>query len=299
MIISMALIAPTVQADPGVSGATILLQEHSARFAGLGGSSIAWQGSSDSILANPAGLASVTQNDLKFMHISGIEGLATEVLIGTVPVPELGGLGFQVIYRSAPTIDNEAATDATIEIKDMVFGAAVGIPLTKKLYLGAEAKVVRFILGPVDTANIALDLGSQYQLDDRWRVALAIQNLGPDIEWQSATDPMPITIAGAVHTSIYKKAPYDLQMSLETRYLIPDKMTSVHLGAELNMQDTIVLRMGGKVATEQTVNNFFAGVGFYFKIVRLRMALDFTFSPEIWDEGELELKNLISLSAFF
>ncbi len=288
-----------VMAQTGTSGAGILLQDLSSRFTALGGTGIAWQKSADVLMANPAGLSWQEHNEIIATHVAGIESMATEILVAAVPVPELGTVGLQLLYRSAPAINNEGASDAPVNINDIVMGLAVGIPVTPQLSIGVQGKSLLFTLGPVNASDLAFDLGAQYQLDDHWRLALAILNIGPPIEWNQAADPLPLTLAAGVHILLYQQDKMDWQAALETRYLTPDQIGSVHLGTELTMDKKIVLRLGMKLATETMAAYGAAGLGLKFKLFRINMALDFTFSPEFWGQDNLSLKNLFSLSAWF
>ncbi len=286
-------------AQAGTSGAGILLQEVSARLTALGGTGIAWQNSADVLLANPAGLRNLGHNEIIASHVAGIESMTTEMLVAALPVTELGTVGLQVLYRSAPPIDNEGAGDAAVDMKDIVMGLGIGIPLTDQLSLGVQGKGVLLYLGPVDAADLAFDFGAQYQLNDHWRLALALRNIGPSVEWNQGDDPLPLTLAAGVHVLLYRQDKLDWQAALETHYLSPDQIGSVHVGSELTMDKKIVLRLGLKVATETTAAYGAAGLGLRFKLFRTNMALDFTFSPEFWGHDNLSLKNLFSLSAWF
>lgn len=302
IIVLMAILTGSpvwLGAETGRSSATILIQDNSARLTALGGSGLAWQGSADLLLMNPAGLSGLSYREVKLMHIAGIEGLATEVALGALPLATGGGIGLQAMIRSAPTIDNEGATDPPVESRDVVVGAALALPFTEKLTLGAQLKLINLKLGPAESANLALDVGAQYQLNSIWRLGLAALNLGPEVEWLSAADPMPSTFAAGAHVLLWEQNTYLWSAGLDGRYLVPEQMLSFHFGTELEIDKQIVLRAGGKVSTETMASNFAAGIGFRFKLYRLQMAIDYTFSPEFWDDVDLELKNMISLSALF
>lgn len=182
-------------AGAGTSGAQILLQDQGARPAGMAGAYTALAGDINSLGSNPAGLADLGKAELTFMHFSGIEGLGTEWLAGGAPVPGLGTLAAQVLYRGQPAIDNAVDGEAPVEVRDLLFGVSYATGIIPGLRAGVNAKVVLMTLGPGEASAFALDLGAQYTLDGLTRFGAVARNLGSGVKFRAVEDPLPLVIA--------------------------------------------------------------------------------------------------------
>jgi len=295
----MALGAISAWAGAGESGVQVLQQDLGARPAAMAGAYTALAGDIFSIGFNPAGLADLKKTELTFMHWGGIEGMATEWLAGAVPVPGLGTLGAQVLYLGQPSINNQVPGEGAVEVKDLLFGVSFSTSIMQRLKFGANAKIVLMTLGPADASAVALDLGSQYALDDSTRLGVAARNLGPGVTFVSVEDPLPMTLSAGVSRILVSGEPYVLTADLDVNYQVPEENVIVRLGGEYWFRKTLALRMGYAYSAVRTVNGFSAGIGFCFKVGEVNMALDYALRTQSWEESDFEVENLINLGARF
>lgn len=296
-----ALAAGTVPAwaGAGVSGAQILVQETGARVGALAGAYTARSGDLNSLGVNPAGLAEMTRAELTFMQYGGIEGQSTEWLAGGVPVPGLGTLAAQVLYRGQPAIDNGVDGEAPVEVKDLLFGASYATRIMPGLTAGFNAKVALLTLGSSNASALAVDLGAQYALDERTRLGAAVRQLGSGVKFKAVEDPLPLTVAVGASRALWSEGPHDLTFDLDADYQVPEKNTVVALGGEYMFKRLVALRLGYAYSAQQTVNGLTAGIGLRFKIVEVEMSLDYSLRPQMWEKSDVEMENVISLGARF
>jgi hypothetical protein len=292
-------LAACAWAGPGQSAGQILQQDQGARPAALAGAYTAFGSDLECVGKNPAGLAGLEQAEVKFMHLGGVEGLTTEWLAGAVPVPGLGTLAAQVLYRGQPAIDNQVPGEAPVDVRDLLFGAAVAFPVVPGLEAGLNAKLLLLTLGPVDTSALAADLGVRYALDGATRLGLALRQLGTGVKFRSAEDPLPQTFSLGASRVLLPDGVHELEAALDLDYLVPDQNWTARLGAEYRFKRILALRLGYAYSAARTVNSFSAGVGFRFALGRVGMSLDYALRPQLWETGDFDLQNVLTLGARF
>ena len=293
------LAAAPAWAGAGRSGAQILLQDFGARPAGMAGAYTALGSDINSLDWNPAGIANLEKIDVTLMHWSGVESMTTEWVAGAVPVPGLGTLAAQFVYAGQPPIDNQVPDQGTVEVRDMVFGVSFATTLAPGLRVGINGKMAVLTLGPSDTSALAIDLGAQYDIDDVTRVGAAVRQLGSDVKFNSDEDPLPTTWVIGVSRVFAGDGPHSFNADVDVDYLAPEQNTTVRVGGEYWFRHLLALRAGYAYSYQKTINTFSAGVGFRFKIAQVEMNLDYALRPQIWENSDFDLQNLISLGARF
>jgi Uncharacterised protein family (UPF0164) len=293
-------IASQCMAGSGMSGAQVLLQQSGARPAGMGGAFAASTQNIYAIHVNPAGAYDIEKMEVMFMHVAGFEGLSTEYLVGAVPLPDLGTVGLQFLYRSQPTIDNNVPGEATVNVKDILYGLTFARSLAGGFSLGVNVKLLAMQLGPAEASSISLDLGTQYKLNEKVTFGLAMRNLGTPIVFRSEEDPLPATLIVGTNYQLYKEGKHQLNAALDLDYLIPEENTTIHVGGEYWFRRMLAMRMGYSYSTQKSVRGLSVGVGFRFKAGRkVDLVLDYTLLPQLWEEEDFEIENLFTLSVKF
>jgi hypothetical protein len=286
-------------AGPGQSAGMILTQDQGARPAGLAGAYTALGSDLESIGKNPAGLAALEKTELAFMHLGGVEGLATEWLAGASPVPGLGTLSAQVLFRGQPAIDNQVPNEAPVDVRDLLFGVGVAFPISPGLQAGVNLKLLLLTLGPVDTSALAMDLGVRYALDEATHLGLALRQLGTEVKFRSAGDPLPQTCSLGASRLLVGGGVHELEAALDLDYLVPDQNLTACLGAEYRFKRILALRLGYAYSVARTINSFSIGVGFRFALGPVEMDLDYAVRPQVWESGDFDLQNVLTLGARF
>jgi len=292
-------IADNVCSSPGTSGAQVLQQQNGARPAGMGGAFAACSNDIYALNVNPAGAHNLKKIVIMLMHVSGFEGLSTEYLTGIIPLPGLGVLGAQFLYRSQPIIDNNVAGEATVNVKDMIYGVSFARSLVAGFSLGLNVKLTSLELGPVDTSVLSIDLGTQYQVDEDLSLGLVIRNLGTPVQFKTEEDPLPLTVVAGTCYTFYNQGPHQVVTVLDIDYLVPEQNLSVHVGGEYWFRRMLALRLGYVYSVQRSVKGLSTGIGFKFKAGKVDLVLDYTLMPQFWEDGDFETENLFTLSVEF
>ncbi len=191
--------------DVGTTGAQFLELGAGARAEGMGGAYGAVVDDADSIYWNPAGLARVHGHSASFMAETLPAGINYEYLGYGQSIGKWGGVGGAIQYLTQPGIDQTDATGAstgsTFHPNDLAATFGYGYMVHNEdlgifdgASFGASVKYVQStITKTADT--FALDLGfvsAPFQLFDRdVRLSYGAQNLGGQLKFQAASDPLP------------------------------------------------------------------------------------------------------------
>jgi hypothetical protein len=300
-VTTLALLAcaPATFAGPGLSGAQVLQQRNGARPAGMGNAFAAMSGELCSLDVNPAGIHNLEKVEILLMHVSGLEGLSSELLTAAMPLSGLGVMAVQAQYRGQPAIDNDVPGESAVEVKDMVYGLSFALPFSPELSAGLNAKIVALTLGPVETSALAFDLGAQYLLLPTLALGGVVRNVGQPVVFRSAEDPLPLTAQVGASYALVNQIPHELRVNLDGSYLAPDANFTLHLGTEYWFRRALALRLGYSHSQDWNTRGLSLGVGFRFKAGKVDLALDYALQPQFWEEEDFETENLISLSVKF
>ena len=262
----VALCAPTAasRAQGGLSaeGALFLLVPVGARAVGLGQAVVASDIGSESIWANPAGLARLAKNELSINHSQTIvaTGDALNVVVPMGKAGVIAAAGYLMNYGQQEATDQFGAT-GTIFPRSYVVAASYAATFGSRVSAGVTYK---FIQERVDCSgtcgNIpafsastnALDLGVQAILDKdhRLTVGLDIRDAGLKLQVNDApqSDPLPTRIhLGAQYLvpGIGKSIPDgELRLSAEIVENSSFASTSLRAGGELAFKKLFFLRLG-------------------------------------------------------
>jgi hypothetical protein len=260
------LVAPDIaHAQGGLSteGALFLLVPVGARAVGLGQADVASDIGSESIWANPAGLARVTKNEISINHSQTV--LATGDALNVV-VPA-GKAGVVAVAAYLADYGQEAAFDinnnptGTILPRSYVVAVSYAATFGSRVSAGVTYK---FIQERVDCSgacnNIAaysastnaIDLGIQAVVDNAKRLTLGldIRDAGLSLQVNDApqSDPLPTRIhLGAQYLvpNIEKNIPDgELHVSAEVVENTAFAAPALRVGGELGIKKTFFLRVG-------------------------------------------------------
>lgn len=173
-----------------------------------------------------------------------------------------GTVALHAIYLDYGEITvTEASPDpvGTIEISDWALGVTYAHLWREKLAYGATAKWLKADLGTTDASGPAFDAGLVYQPRATLPLgfAVAVRNLGPDLEFGAAeidegadlSEPLPGRVRVGVHYNpiTFPGLPPDFRLSLafDIESVLRDLATSSqHGGVALTIHDRVVLRGG-------------------------------------------------------
>lgn len=273
-------------AGSGADSFDFLLLDGGARPAALGGAYTALAQDAHALQYNPAGLAGACQSQASFMHNQYFQSINQEV--GSVALRQGFGFAFNYLnFGSVPetTVSQIDGTGARVSLTDLSLGAGYGRRVSDRLSLGLGIKYVSEVIAGYTASGAAADLGAMLAVNDRLRLGYAIQNLGPEIKFQSRKESLSqLHRLGAVYRLELSGMPLHLSADVLKEKSEDAKLA---LGAELTVRQKLGLRVGYNGRND-------AGTGLALGIgwSEERWALDYAFVPF----GDLGSANRVSLS---
>jgi len=229
----------------------------SAKSSATGGAFSAIADGPVSSFYNPAGLASLEGYQVAGMHTEWYQDLRYEYLGCGIPAGNFGGFGLSFSYLSYGSIKSYSETGTplgNIEAYDMALNLSYGHKVTNKLLVGLGIKGVSEKLDDVTVKGFAGDFGLQYRTY-RYTAGLSVMNFGPDLNYETASSPLPTTFNAGVS---YK--PFGTEFSLMMGTSLPlHGEFSFKAGLEYSYNDVFMLRGG-----YDTRRNYDSKSGFSF-----------------------------------
>lgn len=175
-----------------------LFLDAGAEQGALGGAFTAGGGSADVIAYNPAGLAALGSHHAVFTHQPHFQDVTRQRFAAA----GRSGLGFSVDHLSYGELQRttlsspDGAGLGGFTPTAWTAAAGLGVPLTESLSAGAAGKFIREEIDDARASAWAADAGLQLEVlaDPRWRLGVAVQNLGPRVRFESARESLPLVV---------------------------------------------------------------------------------------------------------
>ena len=178
------------------SGGLTLLQPVGARPVGMASAYTAMGGEVCGMHYNPAGLAIMETTQMSLLPQSGIMGDKLCGIDFGMPT-KFGVLGASLIYYTAGDIEliNESGYSRIVDAqKDLIATLSLSRRLIGPFSLGLNTKILRSTLVEEFTAtSVAFDGGALFDIGN-FAFGVAIQNLGPGLEYEKKASPLPTTL---------------------------------------------------------------------------------------------------------
>ncbi len=181
----------------GQAGATQLLINSWGRSSGLNGINIGGAYGIESVINNPAGLATTRQTELVFSHTRYLVG--TDISINSFGVSQaLKNAGVIGVYVTAfdlgsfpiTTEDNPDGTLGDFSPTFLNLGISYGRKFTDHIYVGATIKLVQESIFDIGATGVAFDAGVQYRTSfnddeypDRLKLGVSLRNIGSTMRY--------------------------------------------------------------------------------------------------------------------
>lgn len=181
----------------GQAGATQLLINSWGRSSGLNGINIGGTSGIESVINNPAGLATTRRTELVFAHTRYLVG--TDININSFGVSQaLKNSGVIGLYVTAfdlgnfpiTTEDNPDGTLGDFSPTFLNLGLSYGRKFTDHIYVGATLKLVQESIFDVGATGVAFDAGVQYRTSfkddehpDRLKLGVSLRNIGSTMRY--------------------------------------------------------------------------------------------------------------------
>ena len=268
---------PRLHAEPGLTGAGTLQRPLSARAVGMAEAFAAVDGGLDSLGYNPAGLARLARPELETTYLHGMANDDFGFLGYAHPLPGATITGGLVYYNGGSIdLNPSGGTPQTVTAEqDMVGLLSLGVALGWGLCAGATGKFYRLELAEQARASgFAGDLGALWHTPLKGlNLGASLQNLGPDVKFEQAADPLPVTTRfGAAYAfdltgyRYFKEGGYGFSRFLLTADAVKVRddstwlpATGLEMGMSFGEQGSGALRFGYMFG--QDLANFTFGVG--------------------------------------
>ena len=219
IVLIVLSISPTIrlsgQEPPLNAGALFLVFPVGAQAVGMGQTAIAAAGRGEAAFWNPAGLATLTDDEFA-LHSASLVAGRSNVLGAYFPsrgIGVIGGAVYLVDYGDLDRTDINGNTIARIAPRNFEFLASYATSLTGSFVFGISYKLVQFRVDcsgdcrdfPAGTGvTHGLDLGGQFTVGPGGplRVGVALRNIGfrLQVNNRAQADPLPTRLAiGALY----------------------------------------------------------------------------------------------------
>ncbi|MBN2407743.1 MAG: PorV/PorQ family protein [Elusimicrobia bacterium] len=247
----------------GSSAVSTLLIPVSSRISALGETCTPLENDITLLNCNPAGIYGLTGWNTSLMYQRGYAEdnymnlhigkdykslvLATSILYYSTGEIEL--------YKSNGTLVKEVGKREIV----WTLGASKKI---WRMPVGVNLKLISSELFGETASAYALDMGTQYLINDKLNLGLSVRNLGTKIKYLSEEESLPTIVQfGSSYIKEFNK--YRLLILDDVAYYLNEEEYLNMTGVELGYQERYFLRAGYKINLSETENQSFSvGLGF-------------------------------------
>ena len=305
------------------AGPLLLIDSFNARSFGLAQSDVAMHGDLDSILVNPAGLASLKGISASFFYLPWFEDMNIYSFAGGYPMLTgnkfYGTIALSLSTFSVKPFDNYDADGnklPDLDASDLLLNLGYGYPLLNSLDIGMNLKYFYTKLGkdysdpnsPDSTSSaIAFDIGaiayfttkainiSKAKIDNNLSAGFSIQNLGLSQKYIEEKSPLDYKIRSGISHLFLKSDKVDSKLMLELNKTRNHNI-KFSAGIEAAFINLLMGRIGYKFG--RTAIGFTAGAGICYNISGYNLAFDYSVVPLVFMD-EVDVRHALSLKVEF
>jgi len=277
---------------PGSAGAGYITLPVGAKSIAMGETRAALGGDPFNWIASPGTMHLARESGIGVFHAEWIADTRYDNLSYQRRVNEKLIVCGGFIYTYRPEIQgyDDSGTETKV-LKSNNYQAVVGVGYTpvRSFTAGINVKYFREKLDEWSAGGGAVDLGALYAFDDpKIALGVSLQNLGPDIRFESDAEPLPLVVrVGASHSfvAVPKKIGFSYAADL-----VKPRFESAYLGvgAEVELYSMVALRAGYCGYDGRAGDGLTLGGGVK---VKERMTIDYAYTPY----GDLGTFHRISL----
>jgi len=256
--------AAPAQAAPGTEGAAFLDIPVGAGPAAMGSAYTALADNAYASVWNPGALGFVDSVQLAGQHLSYLDSINSEYVGGALPFSHnTRAIGFAAQYLGTGDITQTNTSGAQTGTTNAHYGAyslSYGQRLTDSLGVGVTGKWINAQLSDVSANAYAADVGLLYKLQERWRLAATVTNLGSKLTFVDQGDSLPL----AFHLAAAYQASRSWLLSVEGLRRWPADRFDGRVGAEWRPIPMVALRTGYRSDTTDQLSalaGFTVGLG--------------------------------------
>ncbi len=276
-----------------------------ARALAMGGAFSAVADDATTAYWNPAGLATVEQNEVNFMHAYAFGGLANyDTIFGCYRAGKFGTFGGGLLRLSVQDIpitgwddpdaeDRRPIVDREVNWSENGFFISYGRPLWGRINVGGNVVLIRQGTAGIGTSfGQAVDLGILGGPYGPFRFGLYAQNLVGRIEWSSGTaETIPFNLRlGTSYSRAITSADSELTVALDgdvknagyetaSGFNAGDLSLDLHSGVEWWYRRVVALRFGLE-KRQKELTDISGGVGLRVGTGRFTFGIDYAYMAD-------------------
>jgi len=207
LVMNLGASPANAQTENGGTPGSWLSSYVSARALGLGGAYVGAADDAASVVWNPAGLAMLVPNELRFETAQLFEDTSVNSFNFAVPGNKLPSFGLSIVSLQSGTFSrtnemNDPLGDFHEGETAYIFSVARNV--SPRLALGTNVKLVRQTVENFSAGGVGFDLGSIYDVSPNLRVGFSVQNLGgPNITLRDTKETYPVEFRGGFAATLF------------------------------------------------------------------------------------------------
>ncbi len=273
------------------AGALFLVEDPTARNAGLGGATASLAQGIESQRSNPAGLAAIDTFELGLSQHRDSFGWNNSWLGVGAPwgAWSVGGELLVAALEPIPDFDAQGNQIGNLNVASQTLGLGAARSYYQgTLSLGVEARVFGTQIGAISNSGWAIDLGLQAQRGD-WSLGVGALNLGQQSAFVNIAPPLPMGARMGLGWMAHQSTVWSLQALLEYDYF-PDTLSVSPLksGIELGLGQHFFISSGIQHSAFEDTLSF----GTSFRSKRWQLAYAFLPNAVLGASHLLTLKSL-------
>jgi len=272
----MVVLVPSslmAQAKVGTTGAQFLELGVSARAMGMGEAFTAIANDVSAVYYNPAGLTSLLGREVMVTYIDMPADVQYGFAAVGLPLESIGGvLGIGVYALTSGEITETtyargvpvgsaigAGTGRTFSWNDFALSVGYGRYLTDRFSIGFSIRYIGEFTHDYTASSWSADVGTSYDTGYRgFKLAMAITNFGPDLEFIEQAAPLPINFKFGGTINVVEGADHIVTLAAEGSHP-SDNLEKYTGGLEYAFRERFMLRVGHRFNYD--VDGFTAGGG--------------------------------------